>query len=527
MKKIFFNFINFIIIHNFLYRAYLRIPKKIDFEGTPNFNPLTTKKKKLDSLLQIEDNYFTSKKKISLKMHSFDWLTDFKNSGGLHLLKKSRNLILDWCDYEYKLGNNVWNDILVSRRINNLLINFDFYGSSANGEFQKKIKNLIYFHYKHLLFLNKFHKEKYDNDLEISKSLLLASKFFGTDENYQSVINLIKKQTNQQINNYGFHKSINAIEQAKFIHQLIEIKNILLFYQYNKWPEINNIITDMTSLLKNLFHRDLSLALFNATNNNRLDYVTDISNLQKDIKIKKLNNVNNGITVIEVDKTKLFFDITKPNSKLLNKKIHSGTLSFEMSSDREKIITNCGSSDKYLSKNQVFFRYSAAHSTIIINNTNIAELSEKKGYKRIPENIKCTSEELKDHFVISGSHDGYKKNFGVLTKRTLKISKNGKKIVGTDQMVNLKRNFKNNNYEIRFHLMPDCTCNLTNNDQQVLIKTKGGLAWYFKSRNNKIKIDKSIYIGNASHPLSTNQIILLGSIDSNKKIINWELNKIN
>ena len=40
MKKIFFNFINFIIIRNFLYRAYLRIPKKIDFEGTPNFNPL-------------------------------------------------------------------------------------------------------------------------------------------------------------------------------------------------------------------------------------------------------------------------------------------------------------------------------------------------------------------------------------------------------------------------------------------------------------------------------------------------------
>ena len=51
-------------IRNFLYRAYLRIPKKIDFEGTPNFNPLTTKKKKLDSLLQIEDNYFTNKKNV-------------------------------------------------------------------------------------------------------------------------------------------------------------------------------------------------------------------------------------------------------------------------------------------------------------------------------------------------------------------------------------------------------------------------------------------------------------------------------
>ena len=73
--------------------------------------------------------------------------------------------------------------------------------------------------------------------------------------------------------------------------------------------------------------------------------------------------------------------------KLLNQNLHAGTLSFEMSYDKEKIITNCGSIEKRIGKKPEFLRYSAAHSTIILNNTNISELVEKKSYKRIPQII--------------------------------------------------------------------------------------------------------------------------------------------
>ena len=65
------------------------------------------------------------------------------------------------------------------------------------------------------------YKEKYE---WFRNKMLESMSMFG-DKLEGDAFNLIKKQTNQQINNYGFHKSINAIEQAKFIHQLIEIKN--------------------------------------------------------------------------------------------------------------------------------------------------------------------------------------------------------------------------------------------------------------------------------------------------------------
>ena len=45
---------------------------------------------------------------------------------------------------------------------------------------------------------------------------------------------------------------------------------------------------------------------------------------------------------------------------------------------KEKIITNCGSIEKRTGRKPEYLRLSAAHSTIIINNTNIARSKHKK-----------------------------------------------------------------------------------------------------------------------------------------------------
>ena len=79
--------------------------------------------------------------------------------------------------------------------------------------------------------------------------------------------------------------------------------------------------------------------------------------------------------------------------------------------------------DKVLEKRFVkrpdYFRYSAAHSTIVVANTNISELVEKKSYKRIPRNIIFENSENEDSLIWTGSHDGYIKNFNKIIKRKI------------------------------------------------------------------------------------------------------------
>ena len=147
-------------------------------------------------------------------------------------------------------------------------------------------------------------------------------------------------------------------------------------------------------------------------------------------------------------------------------------------------------------------------------------------YKRIPRNIRNSSEEQNNVYVITGSHDGYIKNFGLSVKRTLKIKKDGLQIIGSDIILALRTNNKKNSFEIRFHLMPEISCLFTNNDKQIIIKSKSGSAWYLRSLNNKLRIDESLYLGSGDKPLATKQIVIYGNASKIKNIVNWELKKI-
>ena len=95
---------------------------------------------------------------------------------------------MDWNKNNYRLTSIVWSGILVARRIIKLISNFDFYGHSANNEFQKIVNKLIYFHYKHLLFLNKIQYQKNEIDLEVSTSILIASKVCRNEKQFIKTI---------------------------------------------------------------------------------------------------------------------------------------------------------------------------------------------------------------------------------------------------------------------------------------------------------------------------------------------------
>ena len=211
----FYKTIKYFLNRSIVYNLYLKIPIQMNFNGVQSFGLLPILRKPLHKLQTIDDEYFSKNKNtIPAQMHSFDWLSDFKNSGGINLLQKSRKLILNWHDCKFKLNSDAWEEVLIAKRIINLSINFEFYGLSANEEFKKIIINIIFFHFKHLIIINNLKVEKYDSDIEVSKSILLLCNHFKNKNYFNKIVKFIKKQVSHQINKDGFHKSINVNEQA-------------------------------------------------------------------------------------------------------------------------------------------------------------------------------------------------------------------------------------------------------------------------------------------------------------------------
>ena len=107
---------------------------------------------------------------------------------------------------------------------------------------------------------------------------------------------LLTKLLTAQIDRNGFHKSYSSLQQAEFLNNLHEIKNIILFFEESAPKELNFQITNMSSVLMNFLHKDGSLALFNGSNNFYIKEINQLIRQETDIKPKEFYEINNGIS---------------------------------------------------------------------------------------------------------------------------------------------------------------------------------------------------------------------------------------
>ena len=457
----------------------------------------------------------------SYNYHSFDWLNIAKNIGGSENVLRSQKHIFNWSNKKYNKNSFIWNSTFLCKRFINLIYNYDFYAISASKHDKKKLHLIIL---EHFIIINFEIKNKKLTELKIEecKALILGSLIYEKKiiQNIDILINLLKTQ----LDTNGFHKSYNPLQQAEFLNHMIELKNIMLFFQISVPSELSFQIINVCSLLMNLIHKDGSIALFNGSNNIYRKEIDQLINQVSDIKPKKLSKIKNGISIYTDKNKKVFMDIVLPTSQSINDNLHASSLGFEFSALNEKIITNCGSVEKRIGKKPEYLRYSAAHSTIILNNTNISELIENKSYKRVPKKISFEIEEDENNIIWNSSHDGYLNNLHKIVKRRIIISKESNNIVGEDTIISTKINSKKSIYSIRFHLMPNCNCLLTNDKKSVLIKTKLNQTWLFQTKSS-IVIENSIYVGSGKGVEQNKQIVINGRINSPKIIESWSLIK--
>ena len=514
MLSKFIIFINSFYINNyFIFKFYNFKFKKLEYSfnfHNENFENEIDIKKILFTKKNLQNKNYDEK---NISYYNFHWLNVAKKIGGSEIILLSKKHIINWYQQNKKIYTFIWNEQIVAKRLINLIYNYDFYAVSATEEEKKIIKSIIIRHYLKLKSYLILKKNNSFLSIETCKALLLFHLINNLKN--ERLLVLIYFQIESQIDENGMHKSINPCFHAEFINHLYEIKNLLLFFNINETDKIEKSIISMISVLKNLFHKDKTISLFNGSNNSNITQIKNINKLYKDLKTKNMTNINNGLAIFESKNLKIFFDVAKPTNKLLSQNLHAGTLSFELSYDGEKIITNCGSIEKRIGKRPEFLRYSAAHSTIILNNTNISELVAKRSYKRAPKKISMTNNETNESLIWEAIHDGYNNNYKKIIKRKLKIDKKNPIIFGEDSIISSKINSKKLLYNIRFHLTPSCSCIITNDKKTVFIKTKKKHSWAFKS-SSKLTLEDSIYINDGKSVSTTKQIVISGILNYSK-----------
>ena len=279
----------------------------------------------------------------------------------------------------------------------------------------------------------------------------------------------------------------------------------------------------MTSILYQYFHIDGSLPLFNGSNNIYTKNIFETLNKDTYLIKREFKNINNGIAFYEDKNKKIFFNVVQPNRDMISSNLSAGTLAIELSGFGEKIFTNCGASESF-GKNPEYLRYSAAHSTIILQNTNISEIKEGNPHIKYPQSVVFRKELNKDQEIFEGSHNGYMKKFNKIIKRKIKKYKNKNRINGEDTIISYKEITERLIFHIRFHLAEEMVFNFTNNKKNIILKTKNENIWLFKSDSELIVEDSILVDNNLTKPRK--QIVIKGILSANKTIRKWSLEKI-
>ena len=131
-------------------------------------------------------------------------------------------------------------------------------------------------------------------------------------------------------------------------------------------------------------------------------------------KFKNDNNEFGGYTILKNKKISLVMDVGPSPISKFSENYQSWALSFEISSNGKKLISNCGYYNKDL-KLKELSKSTAVHNTLIIDDHS--SCSYKKGGRNnyiINDNLKILKKDIifeKNYWKISSSHDGYQKKY--------------------------------------------------------------------------------------------------------------------
>jgi uncharacterized heparinase superfamily protein len=238
-------------------------------------------------------------------------------------------------------------------------------------------------------------------------------------------------------------------------------------------------------------------------------------------KLRPLNQLPlTGFQRLERGKTVVIMDCGAPPRHGLDDHAHAGTLSFELTHNDERMIVNCGAHPWSKEWGQVQ-RTTAAHSTLIVDNTNSAMLLPHGGLALRPGVVTCRREETDGQIWLDTSHDGYEEGFGLVHRRKLYLSADGHDFMGEEHLVGPG----GNSYALRFHLHPQVSVSVTQNGQAAFIKMPNGSGWRLRVDGADLALAESVHIGIGGQVRRSQQIVAIGTIEQDQTEIRWLLQR--
>jgi uncharacterized heparinase superfamily protein len=325
-------------------------------------------------------------------------------------------------------------------------------------------------------------------------------------------------ELDRQILPDGGHISRNPEILLDLLPDLLPLRQAYAARGLQPPAQLLNVIDRMMPMLRMFRHGDGTLALFNGMGVTPPELLATIL-AYDDARAQPLTNArHSGYQRLEAGDTIVLIDAGRPPPQIYSHRAHAGCSSFEFSVGAQRLVINCGAPDANRAPAREAARMTAAHSTLVIDDTSSCRFATQTGLRKWlgdetisgPTKVDVERHDLPSGTMVGVAHDGYEAKFGLIHERRLALAKDGKLLEGIDRLraAGEGRPTEAHAVALRFHIHPNVRLKRVHEGGAVLCILPNGRRWLFETTAGRVVIEESIFFAAPDGPRSCFQIVI-------------------
>ena len=453
---------------------------------------------------------------------AFAWLRDFRADGGEAARKGARGLAASWIDACGEWQPLAWRPDVLGRRVLAWCSHAEFLLHGADPAFRRAFVASLARQARHLGHAWDLAAPGAGRIAALS-GLLVAQACFGwTGRLAQALSGHMEAELREQVLGDGCHVSRNPSVHLAVLRDLAWLKTALGAAGAPEPFAVQAAIDHMGPMLAFFRHGDGLLALFQGgTEQDRAIVTETLAALPG--KVRPRSAAPQGhYERLHAGPSLVLLDVGAPPPDPYAGNAHAGTLAFEFSIGRERLIVNCG--HRNAGNWYDASRATAAHSTLTLADTNSAGL-RRGGIGGRPRRVTAhRQEDDEGNLWLDAEHDGYIKRFGMVHRRRVYLAAGGTMLRGEDSLEGPGVEGGGPAFELRFHLHPDVQASLVADG--ALLRLPGGIGWRFRAAGGALGLTESVYLGRPGEMRRAEQLVVAGVGAQNGAMIKWAFARI-
>jgi uncharacterized heparinase superfamily protein len=454
--------------------------------------------------------------------HSFAWLSDLRRVGTDPARDFARALIHQWALRHTRWSALAWRPDILGARLAHWLTHFGFFAANREPHFLEAFFGEIAREARHLARTATVGISGPARITALKGLIYCGVSLPDSDRWLHQGLKLLDVEVARQILPDGGHASRNPSTQLSIFADLIALNETLAAAHILVPGWITETIERMAPLLRALRHGDGGLALFNggsAEDPAIIDWLLARANVKQRTAASAPHS---GFHRIASGRTTVIIDAGAPPPATANRWSHAGTLAFEMSAGRERLIVNCGAAPARGSAWRHALRSTAAHSTVSVDDRSSSDLDPDGGFSKAPRHIASSRREIDGSIIIEASAEGYSDMAGFVHRRLLMLAPDGGELQGEDRLAGGGARV----CTARFHLHPTVQATLIQGGHAVLLKPRRGKGWRFEAGEDVVALEESVYFETPQMRRRTQQIVLARAIGEGGATLKWRLTRL-